>query len=116
MAILFPNIDATLQRQTGFDLQGGAAWSAPSNIRVGIVTLRRTLEKSSVRADSSASRGRVEESRADGIVLVPANVEIGINDKLRLMGAYYRVAGMFPRHDLKGVLAHNQVELEYLSA
>ena len=114
MAILFPNVPATLRQQQGYDLQGKPAWGRGVAIKVAIVTLKNKVERSSVRADSSASRGRIEETRADGIVLVPAGIEIGLQDRLSLLGATYEVASVFPRVELNGQLGHSQVELRIL--
>lgn len=115
MAILFPNLTVELRRKTGQTLQGRPTWGDASTFKVAIVTLRDKAERSSVRADSSASRGRVEEPRADAVVLVPPKQTIGNGDRLRLLGANYEVSGVFPRLDLKGVLAHYQVDLRVLS-
>ena len=115
MAILFANIPATLHRKIGFDLKGKPIWSAAAQIKVAIVTLRGKIEKTSVRADSSASRGRAEESRVDGTVLVPPGVVIKFEDRLTVMNVPYEVASVFPRIGLNGVLGHNQVDLRVLA-
>jgi hypothetical protein len=116
MAILFPNVPATLHRQRGYDLQGKAVWAVSGRIKVAIVRLRNKLERSSVRADSSASRGRSDETRADGVILVPPEVEIGLQDRLTIMGAFYEITSVFPRFGLGGELGHNQVELRILAS
>lgn len=115
MAVLYPNIHATLMRQTGYDQNGRATWNGATSIKVAIVTLRSSIERSSVRADSSASRGRAEEIRADGVVLVPETVTIDTQDRLSMLGKTYEVMSVFPRHGLDGFLGHNQVELRILS-
>jgi hypothetical protein len=114
MAILFPNVPATLRQQQGYDLQSKPAWGRGLAIKVAIVTLKNKVERSSVRADSSASRGRVDEARADGIVLVPAGIEVGLQDRLVLLGVTYEVASVFPRIGLDGQLGHSQIELRIL--
>lgn len=115
MAILRPNIVATLRRQTGFTAQGRPIWGGETTIRVAIVTLRNSIERSSVRADSSASRGRAEETRADGVVLVPPEIAVKVSDRLHLLGATYEITSVFPRHGLEGALGHTQVELKILA-
>jgi hypothetical protein len=116
MAILFPNVPAMLARQSGYDLQGKTTWSPSVRIKVAIVRLRNNTVRSSVRADSSASRGRSEETQADGIILVPPDLTIGLQDRLTLLGATYEINSVFPRHGLDGTLGHNQVELRILAA
>lgn len=115
MATLFPRIPAILHRRSGYDLQGRPTWLPSNPTRVAIITLRGKAERSSVRADSSASRGRAEEAVADGVVLTLPGVVINTGDKLGLLGANYEVISVFPRHDLDGLLGHNQVDLRLLS-
>jgi hypothetical protein len=115
MAILRPNIPATLRRLTGFSPQGRSVWSEETKLKVAIVTLKSKIERSSVRADSSASRGRAEEARADGVVLVPPDIAVVAGNRLGLLGAQYEVVTAFPRHGLDGSLGHTQVELAILA-
>lgn len=115
MAILYPNINATLRRKTGYDANGRPVWGAASNIKLAIVTLRHVTERSSVRADSSASRGRAEESRADGIILVPPEIALSTEDRISMLGRSYEITMAFPRHGLDGSLGHTQVELRILT-
>ena len=116
MAILFPNTPATHQRQTGYDMYGQPQWSAPVAIRIGVVRLSAGMQKTSVRADSSASRGRAEEDVADGVVLITPDVQIGNGDRLVIEGTSYEVISVFPRRDIPGVLRHFEVNLRLAGA
>lgn len=115
MAILMPNIVATLRRQTGFTAQGRPTWGGETSLKVAIVSLRTLSERSSVRADSSASRGRAEETRADGVVLVPPEIAVHVSDRLHMLGLTYEITSVFPRHGLGGTLGHTQIELKILA-
>lgn len=115
MAILFPNSSAVHRHQAGFDLYGQPYWSSPKIISVGVVTLSRGTQKTSVRADSSASRGRADEDVADGVVMVEPNVVIGLSDFLTVEGVEYEVISVFPRRDVMGHHRHTEVALRLLT-
>ncbi|UUZ75524.1 hypothetical protein LP414_27800 [Polaromonas sp. P1(28)-13] len=68
-----------------------------------------TNEKTSVRADSSASRGNAMELLADLKILMTAKTKVGIDDILELDGYQFRVMGREPRRDVTGRLDHIEV-------
>ncbi len=111
MALFLPQMTGTLHRFSAHDLYGVATYAGARQVGVGIVRLSSGVVRSSVRADSSASRGRSEEPQILGEVLLEAAANPGPDDKLVLRNISYRVISAEPRFDLLGNVAHHQVVL-----
>lgn len=77
-----------------------------------VVRLTITNEKSSVRADSSGSRGNARELQAQVVVLLTAKTKANVDDILELDGYQLRIMGKEPRRDVTGRLDHYQVSAE----
>lgn len=71
-----------------------------------VVRLVLKTEHTSVRADTSASRGNAEELLADAKVLLAPNTRAKIGDVIELEGALLRITGMELRRDAMGRLDH----------
>lgn len=74
-----------------------------------VVRMIITNEKTSVRADSSASRGNAMELLADLKILMTTKTLVNIDDILELDGYQFRVLGREPRRDVLGRLDHIEV-------
>lgn len=111
MTKLSPSVPAIHRQQGGYDISGQPVLSGPMPIQVAIVEFNRNSVKTSVRADSSASRGRAEESTIVGTVLVLPNVKIDTGDLINVEGQNCEVASVIPRRNLQGVLCHYEIAL-----
>lgn len=109
MPLFKPNLDCTISKPSGKNLYGEEVLSAPVNSRCAIIKLEITIEHSSVRADSSASRGAAREFQGSATLLFPASVSVQHDDLVEVAGHKLRVLGTFPRHNLQGVLDHYEV-------
>lgn len=107
---LIPNIDCTIVKAGTFDVYGQPQLGEVIETRCSIVKLVSAREKTSVRADSSASRGNAVEIVADARLLFPVGSDIVNGDKVVVAGVSLRVDSVFPRHDIYGVLDHIQVD------
>jgi hypothetical protein len=116
MAILFPQLTVKLFPLKGHDSYGKPLLDAPRSVRVGVVRLRFGTAKSSVRADSSASRGRVDESNDESVLLFEPTVAPRQGEVVEWNGARLRVVRVEPRYTLSGELAHYQVDLSAAGA
>ena len=67
------------------------------------------VDKSSVRADTSASRGNAREFQALAKFLVPPTSKASIDDILEWNGDALRISGKMPRYDLRGRLDHYEL-------
>lgn len=112
MTILIPQLYGLLSRQNGTDLYGSPVYGTSIRVGLGVVRLQLGARKTSVRADSSATRGGSDETTIDAVLLFEPKVEPQMLDRLVVHGVTLRVVGFQPRFDLLGNLAHWQVDLE----
>jgi hypothetical protein len=91
---------------------GQVSFDEPVEERCAIVKLDLAREKTSVRVDSSGTRGNAQEFTANARILFTKDSIIAIGDKVEILGAVLRAVSKFPRHDIGGSLDHYQVDLE----
>lgn len=112
-----PNGSCTLRRRAGRDKYGQAKLADPVTIDYAPVDMNMTVEKTSVRSDSSATRGQAEQLvSANAKVLVPANTVIQSGDKLEIDGANYQVSGIHFRKNVFGSVDHIELLLQVFPA
>jgi len=110
--MFLPNTDCWITAQTlEADIYGRRIEGARRHERCGVVKLLVENGKTSVRADSSASRGNADEYVADAVLLFPATSQVQYGEKVEIAGFELKVSGVFPRFTVQGVLDHYQVEL-----
>lgn len=78
----------------------------------GVVRLRDEVKHTTVRADSSASRGYAEEFTTDNKILLVKTTRAVLHSKLEVSGVTMRVLSMFPRYNVQGELDHYEVRGE----
>lgn len=101
----------------GFDQYGRPRHERRSRAaRCAIVYLRNITAVTSVRTDSSASRGNAFETTSDARLLFDPGVAIDRGDivEISLGGVPFaiEVTGIFPRPDVYGAIHHIEVEGE----
>lgn len=106
-----PSVKCTIERTAGYDVYGKPALSAPMTTRCSVVRLSSESIKTSVRADSSATRGAARETEMIARLLFLPSVGISVGDRVTVSGLSLKVAGVQPRFNIQGRLDHNQVEL-----
>ena len=112
-----PNQNCFIQKSSGkTDVYGMPVPGAKVKERLAIIELNIASEKSSVRADTSASRGNAQELEVVSKFLLAKTTAAQINDILIYGGHSFRVKSMFPRHDLQGSLDHYEVTCTFWSA
>lgn len=107
--MLIPNLTLTYKKRTGTDLYGTETLSASVEERCAIVKLRYEAQHTTVRADSSGSRGYASEFAAQTKILVMADTGIEIGDQITIQGVTLRVMSRFPRHAVTGRLDHYEL-------
>ena len=107
----YQNAEARLFRQIGFTRQGEPQWGRAVTIRVGVVTLEGSKQKTTVRADSSASRANASEPVAEAVLLLDPNDKAKIGDRLEIDGLRLEISGLQPRRSVLGPLAHIEASL-----
>lgn len=104
---------ATVSRPAGFDVFGEPDYQVISRkTRINVIYMNIGITESSIRADRSESKARIEETAGKARFLVHPDDNIGNGDMVQVFGATLRVENVFPRHDLNGRLHHYQVDLE----
>ncbi|WKZ86340.1 hypothetical protein N5B55_05140 [Ralstonia pickettii] len=78
--------------------------------RCSVVFLNQRQQQTSVRADSSASRGNAQEAAADAKLLFATTTKAAINDIVEVAGAVLKISGMHPRFNVRGDLDHYEVD------
>lgn len=112
-AVFRPNLTGTLRAVAGRDVHGRPSWGEERVCAFAIVNLDVGALKTSVRADSSASRGSADETAAmNAVVLMPAHTQLKIGDLFTFEEAKFLVKNIHPRRGVTGKLDHLQVALE----
>lgn len=116
MSTLRPRTPCTISRKgQGFDRYGRENHAVKKRTKCAIIGFYNSAEKTSVRADSSASRGRADEQTADVRILLKPNEDITTGDivEIQLTGGQpivMKVSKIFRRPDVEGVIHHIDVE------
>lgn len=118
MTTLRPRSPCSIRRETGgFDRYGRPQHSSNRvNTKCAIVWLKDNASETSVRADSSASRGRAEEKIYESRLLFKPTEDILPGDliAIRLQGSPIEIVvealSVWRRPDVNGVIHHIQVE------
>lgn len=112
-----PNQNCHIQKSSGKnDVYGMPTPGAKVAERLAVIELNIMSEKSSVRADTSASRGNAQEMEVVSKFLLTKKTVAEINDVLIYAGHSFRVKSLFPRHDLQGMLDHFEATCTFWSA
>jgi hypothetical protein len=114
--MFLPNTTGTLYRQTAKNLYGEPSFAQPRVVACGIVRLVAKAEKTSVRADSSASRGNADEEVTTSKILFPVAADPRIGDRFDIQGFVLRMIARHPRLSVYGHLDHYEVDLEHWEA
>lgn len=108
-----PNLDCWITPVSkDANLYGELGKGARKKERCGVVKLRHEIQHSTVRADSSASRGHAEEFTVSNVILLQANTVAVLRSKLEVSGVSMRIMSIFPRYDVSGKLDHYEVQGE----
>lgn len=77
--------------------------------RVGVIKFEQSNEKSSVRADSSGSRGKANLELFDVVLVTPLDAAVQLDDVLVLEGQKLKVSSVHRRWGLRGRPGHLEV-------
>lgn len=106
-----PNIACKIYVASGKnDVYGQPLPAEVRNERCSVVKLVTMSEKTSVRVDSSASRGTAREFQTEAVILLQSNTAANIDDVIEVANTTMRITSKFPRIDILGKLDHYQVE------
>lgn len=108
-----PNQIGKLHKLIGRDSHSRSTYAEPVDCPFGAVNMDIGSRKTSVRADSSASRGAADETSAERAkILVPAFINIGIGDKFECDEGRFIVMTLHVRRSVMGYVDHYECNLE----
>ena len=108
-----PNGTCFIRRKSQtFNVYGEATFGPKETIPFAQVRYDTKVEDTTVRADSSATRGNTKEFQASGRLLVPVTVVPKWGDLFIVHGFVFRAKQVEPRFNVLGVLDHYQVDYE----
>lgn len=110
-----PNVIGSLEILIGRDVHNRPEFAAPVQAPFAEIDFDEEALKTSVRADSSASRGAADEIVGmHAQILVPPEVRIKIGDRFSFDGSSYQVVGTQRMRSVLGVFDHTEVTLRIL--
>lgn len=110
-----PNNVGLLYRVIGRDVHSRPTYAPAVECPFAPVNMQTGAQKTSVRADSSASRGAGDELAVmRGKILVVRYVAIDIGDKFEFEGVNYRVSRKHIRRAVAGAIDHIECDLELI--
>ncbi|WP_151708807.1 hypothetical protein [Acinetobacter brisouii] len=108
-----PNLNCTVQGKGGSDVYGMPIHGAKTKERCAVVKKVLRNAKTSVRADSSASRGNAREMEADVVILVRVTTVAELDAIIDAAGERFRVMTKHGRYAISGQLDHYELGCTY---
>lgn len=110
-----PNQTGMMSRQASRDVHGRVNFGTAFECPFAVVNMLVSGQKTSVRADSSASRGAADEIAAQRAkILLPSYADPVIGDKFNFR-LDFRIISAHPRFSVSGDLDHWECDLEVLA-
>ncbi|MDE9494519.1 hypothetical protein KKJ09_13215 [Xenorhabdus bovienii] len=101
---------ATIYRKSAsLDIYGQASLQFAGKSPIGIVRFVQAYDKTSVRADSSASRGKADIALFDAVLIFPKSSKLQIDDVLLVEGVKLEVKSIHNRFGLRCKEGHFEV-------
>lgn len=111
--MFLPNLVGTIRGVIGRDIHGRHELGPETPCPFGSVSLKTGAKKTTVRADSSASRGAANETAVErGRILIPASITVKNGDIFSFQGQRYEVVAAHSRFAVTGAFDHWEVDLE----
>lgn len=114
--MFIPNVRCKVRRRIGTNVYGKGEYGGEENAACGIVRLEESSDTTSVRADSTASRGSAKEENLQARLLFPARTRLNKGDLVKVMSFTMIVQSVWPRHNVTGRLDHWQIDLQILTS
>ncbi|MEQ0090217.1 hypothetical protein [Klebsiella sp. GG_Kp143] len=102
-------LEGSLYKKVGMDLYGEAKYEFAAPVKMGVVSFIDSMDKTSVRADSAASRGKAEIALFDAVFIIPITATVDKEDVLVVDGKKLRIVSIHRRWGLRGRPGHYEV-------
>lgn len=109
-----PNSKGMLYRKTGRDVHGHPAYGAGVECPFAPVNLNIKALKTTVRADSSASRGSADETVSVARILIVPFVVPNRGDRFDFDDMSFEIVSTHGRRSVSGELDHYECDLQVL--
>jgi hypothetical protein len=110
--VFIPNRTCHIRRKGPADLYGQYSYGDKEAIRFALVRFDTKTEDSTVRADSSATRGNIQEFHASGRILVAKKHVPKHGDIVIVDNKVFNIKEVEPRYNVQGQLDHYECDLE----
>lgn len=104
--MLKPNITCKHFVKTGQDINSQPTYGPAKVIKCLVVKYKSTAQKTNVRADSSASRGRNQEAVYETIILFDPKTGVKKEDVIEIFGERLRIESLEFRLKINGEIDH----------
>ncbi|MCR9222937.1 MAG: hypothetical protein NXH70_02610 [Hyphomonas sp.] len=117
MTLFRPNTTCLLyQGSATLDIYGASSFGTPATTPCAVIAYDLARTKTTVRADSSGTRGRGEHLEGVARFLFPKTVTINRGDKVYKDSYWLEVVEIHPRYDVSGTLDHWEVDFNRTEA
>lgn len=112
-----PNQIGKISKLIGRDVHSRPTFGPAIDCPFGAVNLLIGAQKTSVRTDSSASRGSTDEIAAQRAKILIVNyIECGIGDRFEFDGMIFLITAKHVRRSIMGDVDHFECDLEIIPA
>lgn len=101
--------ELAVYRKGGMNIYGESKYQFVRSTKVGVVNFTEGVVRSSVRADSSGSRGKADVETFNAVLIVPLAADVKLGDVLVMSGTKLLVASVERRWGLRGRPGHLEV-------
>lgn len=110
-----PNQMGVLRKKLSRDVRGQITYGLARPCPFGVINMEIGALKTSVRADSSASRGSADETVAERAkILIAKQVDVAVSDRFEFDGLVFEIAARHVRRSVSGAIDHFECDLELL--
>ncbi|WJW83865.1 hypothetical protein QU516_17140 (plasmid) [Moellerella wisconsensis] len=109
MNISYQSTATVYRKSRKLDIYGQPTLSFAGKYPVGFIRFIKAYDKTSVRADSSASKGKADITLFDAAFVMPKSSRLEIDDILLVEGVKLEVKSIHDRFGLRGKEGHYEV-------
>lgn len=103
-----PNTTCVLIKNSGYNMYGEPIREERITEKCALLNAGLSMKKSSVRADSSASRGNALETTADYWLILMPDTKAELDDLIEIHGVQVKINQLIPRYSLRGQHDHTE--------
>lgn len=110
MALVKLKVPCVITNRIGDDLYGAPVFGMGRNAKCAVLKLSKLRQSTTVRTDSSGTRGHADEEIDDAHLLLLAGEKININDSIHVGGFKILVSSIRVRYNIYEKIDHLEIE------